>query len=116
MSDPAIFEQLSQLLRPYATRMIVKTDTDTNLYLEEETSTGKPQMFAAVQAKAAYVALHVYPAYLQPRLLETVSPQLRARMHGKSCFNFKSIDQVMPDDIADLLRIAFDSLGRATPG
>ena len=116
MSDPAIFEHLSQLLRPYATRMFVKTDTDTNLYLEEEVSTGKPQMFAAVQAKAAYVALHVYPVYQQPRLLETVSPLLHARMHGKSCFNFKSTDQVMPDDIKHLLRIAFDSLGRAAPG
>lgn len=106
MSREALFGLLSGLLRPYAAGLSVKSDTDTNLYLEESLSTGKPLMFAAVQSKASYVALHVYPLYVHPELLETLSPELRRRMQGKSCFNFKHIEQVPTEEINALLDVA----------
>jgi hypothetical protein len=84
MSKEAVFQRVSALLRPFAANLSVKDDTEKNFYLEESRSTGKPQMFAAVQLKASYVALHVYPLYVHPELLDTLSPDLRSRMQGKS--------------------------------
>ena len=110
MTDPSLFASLAGLLRPYSGRLFVKSDTDSNFYLEESQSTGKPQMFAAVQAKKGYVALHLFPVYVKPELLESISPTLRSRMHGKSCFNFKREDQVPRDELAHLIERAHDSL------
>lgn len=104
-----VFEALSGLLRPYADFLTIKSDTPTNLYLESQTLSAKPQMFAAVQAKASYVALHVYPVYLRPELLDGISAQLRARMQGKSCFNFKSLEQIPQQEVVALLRSAYES-------
>ena len=35
------------------------------------------------------------PVYLFPRLRESMSEKLRARMQGKSCFNFKTADETL---------------------
>ncbi len=110
MTDAAVFHKLAALLRLYASNLSVKADTDRNYYLEESRSTGKPQMFAAVQAKTSYVSLHLSPVYVQPGLLDHISPALRRRMQGKSCFNFKRIDQVPEEEVAQLIKLAHDSI------
>ncbi len=33
--------------------------------------------------------------YGNPKLLDDSSNELRARMQGKSCFNFKSVDELL---------------------
>lgn len=73
-------------------------------------SSPKPQMFAAVQAKASYVSLHLFPVYTKPDLLSEISPELRTRMQGKSCFNFKSVEQIPTEELKALLQAAHDSL------
>lgn len=110
MTRQDVFEHLAALLRPYAKRLSVKVDDETQLYLEESVSTGKPQMFAAVQLKTSYISLHIFPVYCHPELLNDVSAALRARMQGKSCFNFKTIEQAPKAEVAKLLKAAFDSL------
>ena len=42
------------------------------------------------------------PIYVEPSLLEGVSPELRRRMQGKSCFNFRSVDETLFDELAEL--------------
>ena len=91
MSTPEIFAELSKLLRPYAEEMNVKTDSDTNFYLEENRSSEKLQMFGAVQVKKNYTSFHLFPVYTDPSLIDDISPELRKRMQGKSCFNFKKV-------------------------
>ena len=110
MSRQAVFDQLAALLRPYAAHHAVKTDTPTHLYLEERLSCAKPQLFACVQAKASYVAFHLFPVYTTPELLRELSPQLRGRMQGKSCFNFKSVEQIPGDELRSLVQAAHHSL------
>jgi hypothetical protein len=60
--------------------------------------------------KASYVSLHVYAVYLHPELVDALSPELRSRMQGKSCFNFKRSEQVVDQEISELLQIACDSI------
>lgn len=114
MSGAPVFEALAALLRPYAAELSVKSDTSTSFYLEESRTTGKPQLFAAVQAKRSYVSFHLFPVYARPELLEGVSPALRRRMQGKSCFNFNRLDQLPSDELAGLVRRAYESLEQVT--
>ena len=50
---------------------------------------------AWVQMGKAYVSFHLMPVYVNAKLREGMSKQLKARMQGKSCFNFKSNDEAL---------------------
>jgi hypothetical protein len=93
MTDFApVFHSLSTILRKHAKGLSAKTDTADHLYLERPAATpkGKPEFFGAVQIKKSYVSYHLMPVYTAPELLDGISSGLRARMQGKSCFNFKA--------------------------
>lgn len=64
---------------------------------------GQPMWFGAVKLGKAYVSFHLMPLYMSPTLEKEISPALKKRMQGKTCFNFKTV----PDDelLADLKRL-----------
>lgn len=107
MTDGDCFALLKGLLEPYAASLIVKHDEPGNFYLEEPGLEGKRPMFGAVQAKKSYTALHLFPLYTHPELLDDVTPALKARMQGKSCFNFKRAEQIPQEELDALIRRAF---------
>lgn len=53
---------------------------------------GRPVFFGAVAIKKNYVSFHLMPVYIFPGLLNGLSPELKKRMQGKSCFNFKQVE------------------------
>ncbi|NMM21961.1 MAG: hypothetical protein HHJ11_00390 [Phycicoccus sp.] len=59
-------------------------------------------MFAAVKIGKRYVSYHLMCVYVQPDLLKAMSPQLRKRMQGKSCFNFTKIDEALFDELSGI--------------
>jgi hypothetical protein len=65
-------------------------------------SKGKPVWFGSVQRRKNYVSYHLMPVYVDPRLLEGISPGLKKRMQGKSCFNFKTVDKELFAELASL--------------
>ncbi len=50
---------------------------------------GQPMYFGSVRMGKAYVSFHLMPVYMCPKLIGLISPALKKRMQGKSCFNFK---------------------------
>ncbi len=52
------------------------------------------------------------PVYVNPALLEAISPELRKRMQGKSCFNFKTIDMQLFEELAALTYVAYTKPSR----
>lgn len=90
----AVFEQFKTILKQFEPQLIVQHDTPENYYLNTPyTEKYKKELFfGAAQIKKNYVSYHLMPVYMFPDLLEDVSPELRARMQGKSCFNFKKIE------------------------
>jgi hypothetical protein len=40
--------------------------------------------------------------YASPELKASMTPELRRRMQGKSCFNFTTIDETLLADLEDL--------------
>jgi len=59
-------------------------------------------MFGSVNLGKRYVSYHLMCAYMGPGLLEAMSPQLRQRMQGKSCFNFTRVDEGLFDELSGI--------------
>lgn len=100
------FARLRAILEPYAAKMIVVHDTDTNYYLDTSyVMKDKHRLFfAAVRLGKAYVSFHLMPVYCAPDLLASMSPELTKHMQGKSCFNFKAVDEKLFKELAKLTK------------
>jgi hypothetical protein len=49
------------------------------------------------------------PIYVKPHLLDDVSPALRKRMQGKSCFNFAKVDDPLLAELEALTKRGYDA-------
>lgn len=94
--DPAlVFASLKPILARHAKRLSVKVDTPIEYTLNTRSASpfpqhkGQPLYFGSVRLGKAYVSLHLMPLYMCPVLTESISPALKKRMQGKTCFNFK---------------------------
>jgi hypothetical protein len=63
--------------------------------------------FAGVKAGKDRVSFFLKPVYAYPDLLIPLSPGLRKRMQGKSCFNFARVDAGLFDELARLTERSF---------
>ena len=105
-----IFKKLRAILEPYAAKLVLVHDTDTHYYLDTKLvmpANKLPLFFAAASIKKSYVSFYLMPVYACPELSELISPGLKKRMQGKSCFNFKSIDENLFADLAKLTAAGF---------
>ena len=112
MSDlTAVFAELRSVMAPYAAKLDPKKDDPLELYVDTRhiQKNKKPLFFGAVQVKKAFVSFHLMPVYLKPELLNGLSPGLKARMQGKSCFNFSEVDTLLFKELALLTKTGFAS-------
>jgi hypothetical protein len=101
------FQTLRGILKQSGRRLKVTADTDTEFSLASPTMVdriGRPLFAAAVQVRKNCVSYHLMPIYMNPALMATVSPELRKRMQGMSCFNFKTIEPREAKELAALTR------------
>jgi len=104
------FETLRALLKPYEPRLAVVMDKPRAYYLASNTSktaSGGAIWFGGVEIKKNYVSFHLIPVYANAALREALSPSLRKRMQGKSCFNFTAIDPVHVKELAAVTKKGF---------
>jgi hypothetical protein len=101
-----VFEQLKNILKPYAKNLTVKTDTADTYYLDGPYSEKwkKELFFGSAQLKKNYVSFYFMPVYMYPELVNGISPQLKKHMQGKSCFNFKKIEPDLFKELEELTR------------
>lgn len=100
----AIFDRLKGILEGYADHLQVKVDAPGDYTLVA----GRETWFGAVQIKKNYVSYHLVPVYMFTDLLDDLSPLLKPRMQGKSCFNFKSLTDEQFQEIAALTQRSFE--------
>ncbi len=103
---PLIFEQLKDILKPYAGDLTVKADVADTYYLDGPYSEKwkKELFFGSAQIKKNYVSFYLMPVYMYPELLNDISPELKKHMQGKSCFNFKKVEPALFEELAALTR------------
>ena len=109
------YDSLRAIIEPYASSLIVVKQTPQAFYLASKTAktrSGAPIWFGGVQMMKNYVSFHLIPVYADPGLLDAVSPALRTRMQGKSCFNFASVDSEQVAELTALTRQGFASFTR----
>lgn len=106
----AVFAQLKGLLVPYAGRLMVKADDPGNYCLNTPYAERykRELLFGAAQVKKRYVSYYLMPIYVFPDLTQGMAPVLRARMQGKSCFNFTAVDEHLLGLLARLTERGFD--------
>ena len=106
-----VFSELRKIMAPYAGKLAITRDDEQELYVDTRhmQKNKKPLFFGAVQVKKSYVSFHLMPVYVKPDLLASLSPGLKARMQGKSCFNFAKIDKPLLNELKALTEAGFQS-------
>ncbi|HNH78566.1 MAG TPA: hypothetical protein PLD33_07955, partial [Anaerolineales bacterium] len=103
---PIVFEKLKTILSPHAKKLTVKVDTPTAYSLDGPYSEKwkKELFFGSVQVKKNYVSFYLMPVYMYPDLLKKISPELKKHMQGKSCFNFKTVEKSLFEELSQLTK------------
>jgi hypothetical protein len=107
---PLVFEQLKSILKPYAKNLTLTADTSAAYSLDGPYSEKykKALFFGAAQIKKNYVSFYLMPVYMFPDLLKGISPELKKRMQGKSCFNFKTVEPELFKELKELTRLSVE--------
>jgi hypothetical protein len=106
-----VFEELKSIFKPYTKKMDVLADTDTSYWLNTRLlmRNKQPLAFGGVRKGKNYVSFHLLSVYAAPDLLKQISPELKKRMQGKACFNFKAVDKKL---FAELKALTKDGAAR----
>ena len=102
----AVFERLKQIFAPHEKKMDVAQDTP-NMYLLNARYIMKnkqPLNFGGVRLGKNYVSFYLMSLYTSPDGMKTISPDLKKRMQGKSCFNFKIVDEKLFKELETLTK------------
>lgn len=106
-----VFAALRSILSAHAQELKVTADGPKGYSLNTPYSGRwkKELFFGGVQVTKNYVSFHVFPVYMYPDLLDGATPGLKARMQGKSCFNFRAPE---PELFAELAALVAAGLAR----
>ena len=104
-----VFTQIKNILLKYEPRLVLQANERGyySLAMPYVEKYGKEVFFGAVKINKNYVSFHLMPIYASPGLLKNLSPELRARMHGKSCFNFRNINPELVKELTLLTERGF---------
>ena len=103
------FSKLKALLQPYESKLIVVADTEDHYALETpHVMKNKHRVyFSGVKIGKLYVRYHLMPVYALEEVRDEISPELKKRMQGKSCFNFSEPDEKLFKELARLTKVGF---------
>src|SRR5262249_1670374 len=106
-----VFAELKRILKKHAPRLVVVKDYADSYYLDTKTVNPRNKQrifFGAVRRGKNYVSYYLMPVYGNSALLKGMSPELKKRMQGKSCFNFKTVDPALFKELAALTKQGFE--------
>ncbi len=108
--EERIFEELKRILYRWAPALDVADNAPGRYYLNTRhvMKNKKPLFFGSAEIRKTYVSFHLMPVYVNPGLLDGMSPALRKRMQGKSCFNFKQPDASLIAELRELTRAGYE--------
>ena len=116
MENPEeVFAYLKKILVPYSGRMVIVIDKPDNFYLNTHyiMKNKQPMYFGSTKINKNYVSFHLMPVYMFPELLDSISPALKKRMQGKSCFNFKVTETRLFQEVKELTEAGYRKYKKA---
>jgi hypothetical protein len=110
-----VFKELKSIFKPYVKKMAVSQDDEQCYMLDTRfiMKNKQPLCFGGVRLGKNYVSFYLMSVYASPELLKNISPELKKRMQGKSCFNFKEVDKKL---FAELKQFAKDGAQKFSDG
>ena len=108
-----VHAQLREIMLDAAPTMTVARDKPGALQLRTpgvDPKTKQPGWFGTVTTKKSYVAFHLMPLYAAPEIASDISPALAKRKQGKTCFNFKTTDDDLFEELRGLAQRCADSI------
>ena len=109
----ALFDRFKAILEPYAPKMHL-ADERPGMYgldMAPEGQRDPSTWFGATRLGKRYVSYYLMPIYAQPSLLDGISPELRRRMQGKSCFNLTKVDEPLLAELERLTAASYEATG-----
>jgi|SRR5689334_10449848 hypothetical protein len=105
----AVFQRFRAILERHAGKLRVAADEPGHYCLEVVDSPRFKKSYPAAWVKTvkSYVGYHFMPVYMFPELREGLSKELRARMQGKSCFNFNAVDEELFRELDEMTERGF---------
>jgi hypothetical protein len=95
-----IEHRLREIVEPLRSKLVATRDRPGDLALEIPGLEGKPWGYVAgIRRGKRYVSYYLMSVYADPAIAEGMSPELRRRMQGKSCFNFTKVDDALFDEL-----------------
>jgi hypothetical protein len=102
----AIFERLREILLKHSGDLVITADAAERYCLTAKVGPATVHAWGGKKKKAtipvawievgeSYVSYHLMGVYGSPKLRDNMSRQLRAKMHGKTCFNFRNHDETL---------------------
>ena len=105
----AVDRRLREILEPLRPRLVATKDEPGGLILEIPGLEGKPWgSVAAIRVGKRYVSFYLMSVYASAEVVESMSPELRRRMQGKSCFNFTTVDEPLFAELARITKAGFE--------
>ncbi len=110
-SLPQVFSALRAMLQRCAGTLVVSEDSPTRFCVVggSHPTHKTPMSIAWVEVGKNYVSFHHMGVYANPELLNSISEKLKARMQGKSCFNFTTVDEPLFTELEELTVHAFNT-------
>lgn len=95
-------KRLRSIFDPYRDELTVSKDGPDGLLLEMPGYEGTPWGYVGgTRVGKAYVSFYLMGAY-DGGLTASMSPELRKRMQGKTCFNFTKVDETLFAELEDI--------------
>jgi hypothetical protein len=108
-SFDAVEQRLREILEPLRGRLVATRDRPGDLALEIPGLEGQPWGYVAgLRRGKRYVSYYLMSAYADPKVATSMSPELRRRMQGKSCFNFTHVDEPLFAELARITQTTFE--------
>jgi len=110
-----VFDSLRTIMEPCVQSLDIKHDEPGNFYVDtfHLMKNKKPLWFGGVQTKKNYVSYYLMPVYMNPQLIDGISADLKKRMQGKSCFNFKAVDEKLFKELGKLTKVGLQDYKKA---
>jgi hypothetical protein len=108
-----IFTRIKKQLLPYSKKMDVRVDKDGvyHLYIIKDVEMAGRQFkecyFGGAIIQKTMVAFYFFPIYTHPKEFVVPAP-IKKNLKGKSCFNFKKLDDGQEKALAQLLKEGAD--------
>ncbi|MFK7861928.1 MAG: hypothetical protein AB8B64_24165 [Granulosicoccus sp.] len=105
-----VFKELKAIMQPFTSSLDVTRDEsgDFDVNTFHVMKNKKCQWFGGIKIKKNYVSYYLMPVYENPALVAGISTELKKRMQGKSCFNFKVVDESLFSELSQLTWSSFD--------